>query len=227
MDLAIPAESGQSGGETLLDYLASHPNTARFIARKLAVRFVADDPPPTIVVRLAETFQKTGGDTRDMLRTLTSSPEFADSAGQKVKRPLEFFVSLVRVTELQIVGNPRPLAETLRLLGQMPYTWPSPDGFPDYAGWWLTTSGLLGRWNLAMRVTTGALPGVRVSYRRLLADAGSPADMVDLLSLQFLGETLPDHARDLLISFASDGDLRENIPALAGLILGGPQFQVR
>jgi uncharacterized protein (DUF1800 family) len=227
MDLTIPAGSGQAGGEMLLDYLADHPSTARFVSHRLAVRFVADAAPPPLVDRLADSFQRSGGDVQELLRTLIFSSEFAASAGQKVKRPLEFFVSLIRATDLQITGRPRPLFEALRLLGQMPYGWPSPDGYPDYADWWLTTSGLLNRWNLAMRVATGALPGVRVPYRRLLADAQSPVDVVDLLCTRFLGEPLPSDARDLLVSFASDGNLRDNVPAVAGLILGSPHFQMR
>lgn len=227
LDLTIPAGSGQQGGEMLLDYLAAHPSTARFISRKLAVRFVADDPPASLVDRLAETFQHSGGDIKEMLRTLIFSPEFAAGAGQKVKRPLEFLVSLVRVTDLQLNGSPRPLIRALHRLGQTPYGWATPDGYPDEAGWWLTTSGLLDRWNLAMLIATGAFRGIRIPYRRLLADAASAEDVVDLLSLRFLGEPLPDEARDALVAYASEGELQERVPAVAGLILGGPQFQVR
>jgi uncharacterized protein (DUF1800 family) len=226
----IPAESGLRGGEDFLDFLANHPNTSQFIARKMATRFVADDPPQSIIAPLAETFQSTNGDIRAMLRTLIFSDEFAASSGQKIKRPLEFFISVLRVTGAEIDpqrGRLRDLTTALKMLGQVPYQWSPPNGYPDFSAWWLTTSGMLNRWNFAMHATTGGLRGMSIPLRSLLRTADSPADVVDVLSLEFLGSPLPPDARDILVAFVSDGNLDETVPAAAGLILGSPYFQVR
>ena len=196
----------------------------------MATRFVADAPPQPIVNSLAETFQSTNGDIRAMLRTLIFSDEFAASRGQKIKRPLEFFISVLRVTGAEINsqrGRLRDLTTALKLLGQVPFQWSPPNGYPDFAGWWLTTSGMLNRWNFAMLTTTGGLRNVTVPFSRLTSAADSPADEVDVLSLAFLGEPLPTDARDILVSYVSDGNLDETVPAVAGLILGSPYFQVR
>ncbi len=227
LDLHLPAGGGERDGETVLDYLAHHDWTARFIGAKLARRFVADDPPQSLVESLIDVFQSTGGDTRELVRALVQSDEFKAAAGTKVKRPLEFFISTLRVTSADITGQPRPLVEHLRLLGQIPFTWQTPDGYPDYAAWWTTTSGLLNRWNFCLLLTANEIRGTRVDLKSLTADAGSPADVVDVLSQRFVGEILPDDARDILIDFASAGNLGKNLAPVAGLILGSPHFQVR
>src|SRR3954467_3534105 len=96
----IKGGGGQSDGEHVLDILAAHPSTARFIATKLARRFVSDTPPPALVERAAATFRETGGHIRDVVRTIITSPEFfaAEAYRAKVKTPFEFVVSAVRAT---------------------------------------------------------------------------------------------------------------------------------
>src|SRR5205085_2280671 len=94
----IAAGGGEQDGVQVIDILAHHPSTARFISRELAQRFVADDPPPALVDRMAQTFMKTDGDLREVLRTMFTSPEFfSEGAWQaKVKSPFEMVVSAVR-----------------------------------------------------------------------------------------------------------------------------------
>lgn len=228
--IEVPAGSGLAGGEALVDALAHHPSTARFISRKLAVRFVADSPPETLVDTLAETFLQTGGDVRALLRALVASPEFAASAGAKIKRPLEYFVSLLRATGARLSRNPRDLrelGEVLRLLGQIPYNWSTPDGYPDQASWWLTTNGLLTRWNLAFLALSGELGSISIDLEAQVEEGGSAADAVDLLSLRYLGEPLPADARAVLLDLAAGYDLHDILPGLAALILSSPYFQVR
>jgi uncharacterized protein (DUF1800 family) len=227
LGLAFPAGQGERDGEQLLELLAGHPATATFISRKLARRFVADQPPDSLVTKLAETFTQTGGDIPAVVLALLNSDEFKQSAGQKVRRPLEFFIAALRLTGAEITGQPRPLIEHLRLLGQIPFHWEPPNGYPDVAGYWMTTSGLLNRWNFGMLLAAGLINGVTVKLRDLTRDADSPADVVDVLSTRFIGERLPDDARDILIDFASAGDLGRNLSGIAGLILGSPHFQVR
>ena len=96
----IKAGGGQSDGDAILDLLARHPSTARFIATKLARRFVADDPPAALVDRAARRFKDTDGDIREVVRTIVTSPEFLGDGYRraKTKNPFEFVVSAVRAT---------------------------------------------------------------------------------------------------------------------------------
>ena len=226
MDMMI-SPNGEDEGNALLDMLSSHSSTAQFISKKLARRFISDDPDTALVDSLAQVFTQTGGDTREMIRAIIKSDAFKNSAGQKFKRPLEFFISALRLTETTTKKNSRKLQEHLRLLGQVPFTWQPPNGFPDVAGYWSTTSGLLERWNFGLLLTLGQIDGVKTDIKSLTKDAGSAQDVVDVLSIRFLGEVLPTDARSILIDFISSGNLDNDIPSVAGLILGSPHFQVR
>ena len=226
MDLMI-SPSGQSEGELILDMLASHPSTAHFISRKLARRFVSDSPDPALVDALAQVFMQADGDTRQLLRTILNSEQFKTSIGQKFKKPLDFFISTLRLTGTTLTGNSRKLQEQLRLLGQVPFSWLMPDGYPDSTEYWATTSGLLDRWNFGFLLVSNMIKGAEVDLDALTKDASSREDVVDVLSLRFLGERLPDDARSILVDFASSADLNNVIPSVAGLILGSPHFQVR
>jgi uncharacterized protein (DUF1800 family) len=226
MGLTIPP-GGEEEGTQILDMLAGHASTAHFISRKLARRFVSDSPTPELVDMLASVFLQSDGDVRELLRALFTSDAFKSSAGQKFKTPLEFFISALRLTGTTVKRNTRGLLEHLRLLGQVPFTWPPPNGFPDVGGFWATTSGLLDRWNFGLLLTSNQIKGAEVDLKSLTNDASSPQDIVDVLSLRFLGARLPEDGRSILLDFASSGTLDENIPSIAGLILGSPHFQMR
>ena len=115
--------AGIAAGEQALDVLASAPATARHLSSQLAQYFVADDPPQTLVARMAERFEQTEGDIRAMLETLFFSPEFWDERyfGAKFKTPYEYVISAVRVTGAPDITNYRPLFGTMKLLGMAPY----------------------------------------------------------------------------------------------------------
>lgn len=226
MTLAIPAGAGQQGGEDVLSFLAAHPATARFIVTKLARRFVADTPAPSLIDALAAVFTTTAGDTGAVLRALVSSSDFAEAAWQKLKRPLEFVVSALRVTEAQ-TAQLKPIVAVLRGLGHVPFGWEAPNGFPDVAPYWLTTSGLLGRWNFALDLVAGHVKDTHVDLAALTRDTGSPEDVVDVLALRFIGEPLPTAARAILVDVARGDALERRLPLVAGLILASPFFQRR
>ena len=224
------AEGGEDEGLQLLDMLAAHPNTALIIGEKLARRFITDRPSAAIVTSLATVFTESNGDIRTILRTLFSSEEFKASAGQKFKRPLDFFISAMRVTGAQVnleYRRSEQIQQHLRFMGQIPFTWTPPNGFPDVLDHWSTTSGLLARWNFGVSLTSGHIRGVSVNLPALTQDAGSAEDVVDVLSIRFMGDILPDDARDILVDFTSQNDLDKVIPSVAGLILGSPHFQLR
>ena len=140
----IKAGGGEDDGEQVLDILAAHPSTARFIATKLARRFVSDTPPPALVDRVAARFRETDGDLREVMRTLLTSPEFLspDAYRAKVKTPFEFVVSAVRATGAD-VQDATPLVRAMQQLGMPLYMCQPPTGYKDTADAWVNTGALV------------------------------------------------------------------------------------
>jgi uncharacterized protein (DUF1800 family) len=154
---------GKGEGDRVLDILAVHPSTARFIATKLTRRFVSDAPPASLVDRAAARFQETRGDLRETLRVILTSEEFLapESRRAKVKTPLEFVVSAVRASGAEVVSA-LPLLRALSELGMPLYMCQPPTGYADTAETWISTGGLLNRMNFAVALTDGRLKGIRV-----------------------------------------------------------------
>ena len=227
---ALPG--GKGDGDRMLEILAEHPSTARFIASKLSQRFVSDAPSASLIGQVAETYTQTNGDIPSMLRTILYSDEFAVSSGMKLKRPLDFVVSAIRVTGAD--GRlDRVLRFYLQALGQVPFGWRTPDGYPDYASAWTNTNQSLHRWNLALQVASGMLPGISTKLTREFGGYSSISVLVDDLSLVLLGTKLPADARRILIDFGESIQMMDLPPEfdppslLAGLILSTPHFQIR
>ena len=151
--------NGEAEGEQLLDTLATHPSTARHIARKLAQRFVADEPPPALVDRAAKVFQSSKGDLREVTRAIITSPEFfsEDYRRVKVKTPFEFAISALRATNANIV-NAQPVVAALRDLAMPLYGCQPPTGYSMTADAWVNTGALLNRMNFALQVVSGGQP---------------------------------------------------------------------
>jgi uncharacterized protein (DUF1800 family) len=154
---------GMRDGEQVLDILAEHPSTARFIAMKLARRFVADTPPQPLIDRAAKTFRATNGDLRAVLTVLLTSPEFLapDTLHAKVKTPFEFVVSAVRATGA-VVEDARPLVRAVQELGMPLYQCQPPTGYKDTADAWVNTGALINRMNIALALASDNLAGVRL-----------------------------------------------------------------
>jgi uncharacterized protein (DUF1800 family) len=210
----IKAGRGIEDGEQVLDLLAEHPSTARFIATKLVRRFVSDTPPPALVDRAATRFQKTGGDIREVVRLILTSPEFLapDSVGAKVKTPFEFVASALRATGARVDAAP-PLVRTLQQLGMPLYQCQPPTGYKDTADAWTNTGALVARMNFALSLTDGKLRGVAVD------PALQPPD-ADRAIAVFLNGSASDATRRTIAQAAS-------APAMAALTLGSPEFQRR
>jgi uncharacterized protein (DUF1800 family) len=141
---------GQAEGERALDVLASHPATARHIAHKLAQAFVADEPPPSLVTKLAERFTATDGDLREVTRSLIQSDEFwsREAWGAKFKTPYQYLVSSLRAVD---VASP-PLVQALGQLaqaGQPLYGAATPDGYKNTAAAWRNPEAITQRVQLA------------------------------------------------------------------------------
>ena len=169
-------EHGEKEGEEMLDVLAHHPSTAKFISRKLAMRFVSDNPPQSLVDRMAETFLKKDGDIREVLRTMFHSPEFwaADAYRAKMKTPFEFVASAARASGADI-QNALPLVGTLNRMGMPLYGMQPPTGYSMKAEAWVNSSALLNRMNFALALGSGRLPGASLDPQALLRGP-APAD---------------------------------------------------
>lgn len=158
-------DQGELEGRELLHYLATRPATAQFISHKLAVRFVSDDPPQSLVDRLAKSYLSSGGEISVVLKTLFRSPEFwSTSAYQaKVKTPLEYVVSAVRASNSE-VANLRPLENALRTMGMPLYGCVPPTGYNWQASAWVSTGALVDRMNFALALASNRLPGITATW---------------------------------------------------------------
>jgi uncharacterized protein (DUF1800 family) len=155
---------GQDEGREVIHLLATHPSTARFISTKLARRFVADEPPAAIVDRAAETFRRTGGDIREVVRAIVTAPEFFSASVQsvKVKTPLEFVASALRASGADVT-DARDLGRRMAGMGMPLYLQQPPTGYKDTADAWVSTSGTLARLNLALDLAGGRVRGVTLA----------------------------------------------------------------
>ena len=152
----------------MIDILAHHPSTAKFISRELAQRFVADDPPQALVDRMAQTFTKTDGDLRAVLETMFTSPEFfSEGAWQaKIKSPFEMVVSAVRAVGGE-TSDTFTLVQKIADLGEPLYNKLEPTGYPNTGDAWLSTAGVMGRMNFSAALASGLVPGVKLDASRL------------------------------------------------------------
>ncbi|HEY0349143.1 MAG TPA: DUF1800 domain-containing protein, partial [Pyrinomonadaceae bacterium] len=206
----IPAGGGEKDGLMVLDILAHHPATAKFIATKLVRRFVADEPPPALVDRVAQTFLKTDGDIREMLRTIFSSPEFnsSDAYRAKVKRPFELAVSAVRTIGADTNGGPQ-FHQWIQRMGQPLYGFQTPNGYSDVAENWVNTGALLERMNFALALVSNRIPGTHVDLSRLMTDtkSGTSIDkekLFDRLVGLIVGGEISAKTRETLLKQLSD-----------------------
>ncbi|HEU4996314.1 MAG TPA: DUF1800 domain-containing protein [Gemmatimonadaceae bacterium] len=164
----LEAGRGIEDGEQVLDILARHPSTARFITRKLAVRFVSDSAPPELVSRCAAVFTKTDGDIRQVVQCVVTSPEFFSKRAYraKVKTPFEVVASALRAAEATPDGSPRATQIVARL-GQPIFGRQTPDGWPDRAEEWVNAGAMVNRVNFGLSLAQGRAPGVRLKQASL------------------------------------------------------------
>jgi uncharacterized protein (DUF1800 family) len=175
LGVRIPAGGGMNDGEKVLDIVAHHPSTARFISKKLAMRFVADEPPAALVDRMAETFRKTDGDLRAVMKTMLESKEFFSQGAyrSKLKSPLEVVASAVRTVSGD-VDYAWALANQVAQLGQPLYRKQEPTGYANSSREWLNSGGLLARMNFAVQLADNKVPGVKVDVSVAGIALGSP-----------------------------------------------------
>ena len=228
----IAAGGGMDDAEHVLDVLAAHPSTAHFLARKLAQKFVADEPPPALVERLAETYLQTHGDLSRVYLALFQSPEFwsEQAFNGKTKTPLEFAVSAVRALGGNTFGD-GPLVKAVDAMGEQLYRAQPPTGWPEVATPWVNAGALVTRINFALALTAGRIPGTQVALPEGAAGT-SPSASVDALARAVLHAPLSETTRATLLRALGEDDIMpdgERRPVdsakVAGLLLGSPEFQ--
>ncbi len=232
--------NGEKEGYEVLHILAHNPSTAKFVCTKLAMRFVADDPPPALVQSMAQTFLKKDGDIREVLKTMLKSPEFwaPDAYRAKVKTPLEFVASAVRASGAD-VSNAMAMVRQLQNMGMPLYGMQPPTGYSMKAETWVSSAALLGRMNFALSLTGGKMRGAKVDAQSLLG-TNPPTDggqaLADLESTLLAGDvskqthdTIAAQLEDPTIAQRKLDDPRHppNVGMIAGLLLGSPEFQRR
>jgi uncharacterized protein (DUF1800 family) len=220
----IPAGHGEDEGEAVLDIVARHPSTARFIATKLARRFVSDDPPKPLVDRAAKTFLQTDGDLRAVVQAIVTSPEFfaAASMHAKIKSPFEFIVSALRATDANVV-DPAPIVGTIAQLGEPLYFCLPPTGYPDRADAWVNTGVLFSRMNIATSLASNNLGGVKIDLAAL--GGGSPDAARERVTALTMGGLSP--ATRATLDRLLAGPPKPTPAQSLAVVLGAPDFQRR
>jgi uncharacterized protein (DUF1800 family) len=244
LGIRFASGGGIEEGERMIHVLAHHPATAHRIAYKLCQRLVADEPPPALVDRVAKKFLMTDGDLRQTVRAVIESPEFWDPASYraKVKSPFEYTISAVRAVNAQIT-DPAPIARALQQIGEPLYGAQPPTGYSDKADVWINTGALMNRLNFALSLASNKLPGVHgdvVALMQALIPAGQAADAshsVEALALALTGGNLTEETRNTIKSRIVESRIVDRkvpsvdpwdntqLPTVAGLILGSPEFQ--
>jgi len=169
----IPAGGGINDGLMVLQILAHHPSTAKFVATKLVRHFVSDNPPASLVDQVADTYMKSGGDIRAMLQTIFFSREFnsPEAYRAKIKRPFELAISSIRTLGAETTGGPQ-LHQWIARMGQPLYGFQTPNGYSDTAESWVNTGALLERLNFGLSLASNRIPGTRVDLKRLSGQSG-------------------------------------------------------
>lgn len=157
-------EGGIKDGLKVIDILVSNPATAKFIARKLAIKFVSDNPSEALVERIAKSFQTSKGDIKTTLRTIFTDKEFyaPENYRTKIKTPFELMVSSIRALDAQ-TNDARGLIALLNRMGEPLYGYQAPTGYPDKAEDWVNTGALLERMNFAVALASNQIPQTRVN----------------------------------------------------------------
>ena len=246
LGMRLPAGGGVDDGLRVLDMLSRHPATARFIARKLCQRFVADEPPAALVEHVASVFTQTEGNIREVVRAILTAPEFYSPKyyRAKVKSPLEVAASALRATGAATDGA-QPLIQWVARMGEPLYLQQPPTGYPEESARWVSAATLLERMNFALALSQNRINGTRLDPKRLLdpTSQGLGSDSLDRLitllvhsdvsaeTRQHLTRVLTEAQNKVVPARYDDRAARQQADQLLGnltaLILGSREFQVK
>ncbi|MCZ6906151.1 MAG: DUF1800 domain-containing protein [Deltaproteobacteria bacterium] len=220
LGVRIPPGRGIEDGMQVIDLLARHPSTARFIATKLLRRFVSDDPSPPMISKIANAFQGSGGDIRSVVRTLVESPGFLapTTYRAKVKKPLELVSSALRALGAE-TDQVRPLLRFLMRMGEPLFLARPPTGYPDVGTSWIGSDALLTRINFAIGLTANRIPGTRVNTALI---RGGAKEIIRLIVPGEISQT----TSEALAGLHHPGRARRG-PRQAAFLMASPEFQRR
>ncbi len=244
------ANASETGGEAvanaLFDYLAHHPTTAKRLAKKLAIRFVSDNPSTTLINLMASTYLKYDTAIVPMLRVMFSSAEFATSIGKKSYRPYEHLVSTARLMQIKPAPDnlnaPQQLIWMANDAGHNPFGQPFPTGQADTADAWQSTASTLVRWNNARSVVSNGYPNdvVRPPLYTLAVGATLPAThgpLVDLVASRLFGRPLSAAHKASMLTFLGATDSKAlssnsaavswNLPNFVAVLMDSPYQMLR
>ena len=234
----IPAGGGIQDGYKVIEILAKHPATAKFVSTKLARKFVSDTPSAALVEKMSRTFRQTDGDIRAVLKTMFNAPEFwaSETYRAKIKTPFEMTVSALRALNGDTNGNPQ-FHKWLAQMGEGLFMAQPPTGYADTAQQWVNTGALLDRMNFALALSANRIPGTRVDltklapssptvtraqlldhYAKLLLHA-EPSPQTRATIDKSLGET------ELVMANSAGQNQNNDAAKIVGLLLGSPEFQ--
>jgi uncharacterized protein (DUF1800 family) len=231
---------GMKDAEQVLDLLAKDKHTAHHISLQLAQHFVSDEPPETLVARMAKTYEKSKGDIRAVMTTMIYSPEFWSRSAfrAKVKTPFELAASTVRALGADM-DQPLPIVQWVARIGQPLYQCLTPNGYSDQAPAWVSTGALLNRLNFALALTSNKIRGAQVDITSLVGSDvdKNPRLAMDRIENVFLADQVSDTTRATLDKEISDPQItgaklddpikQINLGLMTGLVLGSPEFQKR
>lgn len=234
------AADGQLGGDALIRYLAKHPATATRLATKLCLRYVSDRPSAELIAAVAKAYLVNGTKIAPMISTILRSTEFWQSRGAKVRRPAENLIATVRILGPRVSDMAKAL-NTLSWMsssvGNVPLDWAAPDGYPDVATSWRSSSTLLSLWNEHLGFAGDWWDGFAASdktqlYGRVPATSG---EAITLLTRRLTGMTFSATHQALLQAFLaepattpmSSSRLRWLLDPLVAIILDGPHHALR
>ncbi|MCI0660926.1 MAG: DUF1800 domain-containing protein, partial [Acidobacteria bacterium] len=241
----ILAGGGIEDGLRVIELLAKHRSTAKFIARKLSQRFVADEPPGSLIDRVAEVFMQSSGDIRMVVRAILTSPEFYSPIyyRNKIKSPLELAASAIRATGAS-TDAAAPLIQWVTRMGEPLYLCQAPTGYSEESSRWMSNATLLLRMNFALALIGNKINGTRVDLSRLAnPDALRNKDrLIDQLVVSLIHsdisrqtrenlERVFEQSHEMLPSKSEERANKKNyeqmVSGLAALVLGAGEFQVK
>ena len=232
-------------GRDVLDLLANHPGTARFISRKLARRFISDNPPDSVVEAAASVFMEyrsAPDQLKRVVETILLSPEFRTTWGAKIKRPIEAAISMMRAVNTDFTKLPGGIPWMCSMMGQAMFERRPPDGYPDVKEAWANTMSMLYRWNFAVAISENWMDDEE-QQRTIRTDivAQTPAELRTAESLadfwipRILNRPMSDADRQAVIAvMAQDYGAQEELPqdhidyvlpGMVEVILMSPDFQ--
>jgi len=231
---------GMKDGEEALKMLANDPHTAQFISAKLARHFVSDNPPQSLVDRMAGEFESSGGDIRAVLKTMIYSPEFwsKEAYRAKVKTPFELVASTARAVNADVEVT-LPLVQWVGRMGEPLFQCQPPTGYSDKAETWVNSGALLNRLNFALAFASDHMGGAEIDLKTMFGDAAATdpnAALTRSLDI-FLDDQVADATKQTLEARLGDPQILQarlddpvkqvNEGLIAGLVLGTPEFQRR